>query len=114
MLHLEKKRHMCQCVCHYEGTLKQFTDTFHTHAKNNINSLTNSERQNPAKEAQASFCPSNPIHTTERHNKMKESPRQANSTQMGSSLAVLLPLLSLTTSLSFFCHIPSTVRERLF
>ena len=26
MLHLEKKCHMCKCVCYYEGTLKQFND----------------------------------------------------------------------------------------
>ena len=37
--HLKKKYHTCQCVCYYKGTSNQFNDTFHTHAKNNINSL---------------------------------------------------------------------------
>ena len=30
---------MSQCVCHYEGTLKQFNDTFHTHAINELKIL---------------------------------------------------------------------------
>ena len=37
MLHIKKK--MSQCVCYFEGTLKQFHDTFHTHAENKINAL---------------------------------------------------------------------------
>ena len=43
----------CQCVCHHERTLKQFSDTFHTHAQNKINSLKNSQPQIPAQEARA-------------------------------------------------------------
>ena len=36
---MKKKYHTCYCVCYYEGTFKQFNDTFHTHAENNINAL---------------------------------------------------------------------------
>ena len=53
MFHLETKYHMSWCVCHYQGTLKQFNDTFHTHAKNNINSLKNSQPQTPSKRKHA-------------------------------------------------------------
>ena len=63
MLHLEKKQNICWCVCDYEGTLKQFNDTFHTHAKNNINSLGILSLKFLQKEARASFRPSK----TKRH-----------------------------------------------
>ena len=49
MLRLEKKHNMCWCVSYYEETLKQFNDSFHTHAKNNINALFNSQPQIPPK-----------------------------------------------------------------
>ena len=39
MLRLEKKYHMSQCVCYYEGTLQQFDATYLTHAKSQINAL---------------------------------------------------------------------------
>ena len=39
MLHLEKKDHMCKCVCYYERTLKQLNDTFHTHARSQVKAL---------------------------------------------------------------------------
>ena len=43
LLHPEKKYHMCWCVCHCEGKFKQYNDTFRSHAKDNINSLKNSQ-----------------------------------------------------------------------
>ena len=72
MLHLKKKYHMCLCVCYYGGMLKQFNDTFYTHAENNINSLVYSQPQIPSKEARASFCPFKTIRIKKRHSKMKE------------------------------------------
>ena len=52
-----------------------FKDTFHTHAKNKIDSLKNYQPQILSNEAHASFCPSKTTHTQQRGtNKMKESP----------------------------------------
>ena len=68
-----RKPHQYWCVSDYEGTSKQFNDTFHTHAKNKINSLKNYQHQIPSKEARASS--SSKIYTPRRGtNKMKESP----------------------------------------
>ena len=58
MLHLEKKCHMCWCVCYFEGTSKQFSDTFHSHAEHNINSSKLLSLKFLQKEAHVSFCPS--------------------------------------------------------
>ena len=52
------KPHQYWCVYDNEGTLKQFSDTFHTHAKNHINSLKILSLKFLQKEARASFRPS--------------------------------------------------------
>ena len=57
MLRLEKKHNVCWCVCDYEGALKQFNDTFHTHAKKNINSLRILSLKFIQKEERASIGP---------------------------------------------------------
>ena len=94
MLHLTKKYLTCWCVCFCDGTSKQLLDTFHTHAKNNINSLKTSHPQIPSKEAHASFCPSKRVHTAKQSHNVRsvtksERTRRANSTQKGSSLTFL-------------------------
>ena len=53
--------HQHWCVYDYKRTLKQFNDTLHTHAKNNINSLKNSQPQILSK-GSASFRPSETTH----------------------------------------------------
>ena len=118
MLHLKKKYHMCWCVCYYKATLKQFNDTFHTHAKNKFNTLNISQPQIPSKgntRLLLSFL--NSTHNKEAQHTMEEALipvshnvhtetkfegiRPDNSNQKGSSLTFFLPLFSLTTSLSF-------------
>ena len=114
-----RKPHQYWFVCDYEVTSKQFDDTFHTHTKNNSNSLKNSQPQIPSKEAQASFCPSKTYHTTKRHNKMKGGPHpKANEQTVTNSREPEEPtqLKRSVRSRSVFslCHSSSTVRERLF
>ena len=89
VLHLVKKYHMSQCVCYNEGTLQQLSDTFHTHAKNKINSLRNSQPQIPSKEACASSRPSE-IYTKQRGaNKKNRKP----SSRQGHKLFKTVPSL---------------------
>ena len=49
MLRLERKHHMCWCVCDYEGMLKQFFNPSHTHAKSKINSFKIQKSKDPDK-----------------------------------------------------------------
>ena len=57
-----RKPHQCWRVYDYERPLKQFNDTFHTHAKNTINSSKFLSLKFLQKEARASFRPSETVH----------------------------------------------------
>ena len=88
MLRVEKKHHTCWCVCDCEGTLKQFNDPSHTHAKNEFNSLKilslcNKNRRIPTSRLNSEGLVAHVPSFFSRHN----------------------PLLS--------CHSPSTVRKGL-
>ena len=128
MLHLDKKHNMCWCVCYHKGTLKQFNDSFHTHAKNNINSLKMFSLTFLQKEARASFRPSQTVHTTKRHkqnegksafrkkgtqclsqkSKDPDKPAQLKRARRSRSFSPYF----LTTTPLLSCHSPCTVREQ--
>ena len=86
--------------------------------------MKNSQPQIPSKEARASFCPSKTLHTTKRHNKMRESPhrkgtmfklshkiRKNQTSQLNSKRAHRsrsFSFIPLTTSLSFLASSKSS------
>ena len=72
---LTRAHYQHQCVHDYEGTLKQFNNTFHTHAENNINSLKKiSTSKILQKDANAPPFDLLKYPQHEGTNKMKESP----------------------------------------
>ena len=68
------KPHQQSCVYDYEGTLNQFKNTFHTHAKNDINALKILSLKTLQKEARSFFRPSEKKQQ-KGTNRMKEGPR---------------------------------------
>ena len=111
MLHLKKKYHTCQCVCYYEGTLKQFQDTFHTHAKKKIKTLKILRLKFMQKGGTHLLLPfRNYAHNNAAQNKTRESlrPRQPQCSRRNQTSQLTRKGLSLT----FLLHTATPIPEK--